>query len=589
MVIHSARPTDQLRTGKRRPPSRSSDENAPRRAAPTPLDQLDSEARGSNQRMRATPSAPGVPAASSPPTRGPAALAAQIAAAKAKVAAAAAAAKTTLPSVSSRSATTGGSTGNGSLEARLAAARAKVSALSSAPGRGSNASSGTTATAPATAPIGRATPASTVSTGTSTTKPDWRHARKPKAPRFSTVRANAPPEPAVVPEPAAQNPYLAPVEATEVVPKARSTHAPLKFNRPGRYIEQAETLRREAAMEALKQRIAERTRKAGLTEAGEERAAMLRKPQPPNVEWWDEPFASHQADGTLVSPYDQVENEGLEKLDAYVQHPIEIPPVERGRPPPRGVMLTSKEARKLRRQRRAADLSDKRDRIKMGLLPPPPDKVKLSNLVRVLGSAATADPTRVEAKVRREIVARYEAHVAQNEERKLTPEQRAAKRETKRELGVEAHGLHEALYSIAPAMSHKQRYKISTNARQLGLTGRVVYAPGQTAVLVQGGPKELRKYEALLLRRIDWTDSDPGVPPRGEKPLPEGESTIESFKTNRCVRVFGGAAVTRTWDRFNIFHVDSVAAPAREAFAPRPELWDRVRAVVRLQDKGDDL
>lgn len=605
----------------------------PRREPPTPVDRLEREVRGPNytQRMRSNPPAP--PAGQQAPqqSRGPSsALAAQIAAAKAKVAAATAAAKGTLPAAGAprpgvaggpptappRSVPSpapapapaaGGGFGPSALQARLAAARAKVSALSgnqnipTPPSSSARASPAPRPPAPATHVPSSSTQRPTPSTQRPTpasSKNDWRNARKPKAPKFSSVGANAalsqPSTPTSTSEEATvtDNPYLATTaEAGPSAPKGRSTHAPLKFSRPGRYIAAAETLRREAAMEDLKARIAERTRRAGLTEAGEERVAMLRKPVPPPVEWWDEPFAT-TVEGPTTSSYMEPTSTQLDKLDAYVQHPIEIPPVEKGKPPPRGVMLTTKEAKKLRRQRRTAELSDKRDRIKMGLMAPPPDKVKLSNLMRVLGNSATADPTRIEARVRRDIVARYEQHLSTNEARQLTPEQRMAKREMKKELEVEARGLHEHLYSIAPAISNKHRYKISTNARQLSLTGRVVYAPGQSAVLVQGGPQALRKFNVLMMRRIDWTDSDQGQPQKDttdRKALPEGESKAEDFVQNQCVCVFEGAAISRTWERFNVFHVDSIATPAREAFAPRPELWDRVRAVVRLQGKEDDL
>ncbi len=43
------------------------------------------------------------------------------------------------------------------------------------------------------------------------------------------------------------------------------------------------------------------------------------------------------------------------------------------------------------------------DLIRQGLLEPPKPKVKLSNMMRVLGSEATADPTAVEAQVRQQM------------------------------------------------------------------------------------------------------------------------------------------------------------------------------------------
>lgn len=58
-----------------------------------------------------------------------------------------------------------------------------------------------------------------------------------------------------------------------------------------------------------------------------------------------------------------------------MQHPIPIPaPTSKLYVAERGVMLTKEEMKKMRRQRRAAEQQDKRDRIKMGLLPPDPPK-----------------------------------------------------------------------------------------------------------------------------------------------------------------------------------------------------------------------
>src|SRR6202453_4280573 len=104
----------------------------------------------------------------------------------------------------------------------------------------------------------------------------------------------------------------------------------------------------------------------------------------------------------------------------------------------------------MRKQRRQAELQDKRDRIRMGLIPPDPPKgmlspcscsafsdlrilpVRLSNLMRVLTSDAVQDPTRVEARVRREVAMRKHTHDKMNAERKLTDEQRREKIETKK-------------------------------------------------------------------------------------------------------------------------------------------------------------
>lgn len=111
---------------------------------------------------------------------------------------------------------------------------------------------------------------------------------------------------------------------------------------------------------------------------------------------------------------------------------------------------------------RQAELQDKRDRIRMGLIPPDPPKgircsfmifemkltaatVRLANLMKVLTSDAVQDPTRVEARVRREVATRKRTHQKMNAERKLTDEQRREKTENKK-MEAEKSGIYGAIF-----------------------------------------------------------------------------------------------------------------------------------------------
>jgi U4/U6 small nuclear ribonucleoprotein PRP3 len=61
-------------------------------------------------------------------------------------------------------------------------------------------------------------------------------------------------------------------------------------------------------------------------------------------------------------------------ISEYIQHPIPIPPPWGDARLDTKVRLTKKEQKKLRRQRRMADLKDHQDRVRMGLAPPDPPK-----------------------------------------------------------------------------------------------------------------------------------------------------------------------------------------------------------------------
>jgi hypothetical protein len=65
--------------------------------------------------------------------------------------------------------------------------------------------------------------------------------------------------------------------------------------------------------------------------------------------------------------------------------------------------------------------------------------------MKVLTSDAVQDPTKVEARVRREVAMRKHNHVKMNEERKLTPEQRREKIEMKK-LEEEKKGIFGAVF-----------------------------------------------------------------------------------------------------------------------------------------------
>ena len=70
------------------------------------------------------------------------------------------------------------------------------------------------------------------------------------------------------------------------------------------------------------------------------------------------------------------------------------------------IILFVQERKKLRKQRRREEEKEKQEMIQFGLIPKPEPKVKMSNLMRVLGSEAVQDPTKVEAHVRAQVADR---------------------------------------------------------------------------------------------------------------------------------------------------------------------------------------
>ena len=220
----------------------------------------------------------------------------------------------------------------------------------------------------------------------------------------------------------------------------------------------------------------------------------------PDIEWWDAPF---------VASYDDVTGGKFvirgDKITHLQEHPVQIePPTERGAAEPTvPLYLTKQERKKLRTKNRVERQRDLQEQIRMGLVPAPDNKLKISNFMKSLVSDAVSDPTQIEADVRKQMKERMVAHEKRNNERKLAPEERKAKRMDKVEKD-KAAGTHVAVFKVGDLSSKKNRYKVDINAAELHLTGCVVHTGHMSLVVVEGGTKALKKYKKLMLQRIDW-------------------------------------------------------------------------------------
>ncbi|KAI9847631.1 MAG: hypothetical protein M1837_002205 [Sclerophora amabilis] len=366
------------------------------------------------------------------------------------------------------------------------------------------------------------------------------------------------------------NPYfdasLGPQTATTKNRHARQ----LVFNQKGKYIQQANALRRQAALEEMKRRIAESSRRAGIDEDLDTEKAFLVQP-PPEIEWWDEGLVNGKS-------YDAINEPATLKVDVpdsivtiYIQHPVLIePPQDKNMPPPKPMYLTSKEQAKVRRQRRNAELKEQQAKIRLGLEPAPPPKVKKSNLMRVLGEEAVKDPTAVEARVNREIADRAQKHVDANEERKLSKDQKHEKLATNQEKDV-AKGVHAAVYKIDNLANGRHRFKISKNAEQHALTGICILHPRLNLVVVEGGEHSTRAYKKLMLNRVDWTENSPSIVREGNQEAlarwlqaEDEKGALKDLTLNRCVLVWEGEIKNRGFRKWGsrVCETDAAAKDA---------------------------
>ncbi|EIW68880.1 hypothetical protein TREMEDRAFT_13987, partial [Tremella mesenterica DSM 1558] len=422
---------------------------------------------------------------------------------------------------------------------------------------------------------------------------------KTMAPKYTSVKANASissssniprPNP-VIP---VLNPYatktdtLAPEEEKAVIRKSKK----LQFSQAGRYVKQGDALRSEIKMDELRQRIAEASKKAGLDSEFDTLERSLKRAPPPDVEWWDQailPEGATYEDIDSALEWITTSNESL--VTHLVQHPIPIPAPGEKKQPERGLMLTKREQKKMRRQRRQAELEDKRDRQKMGLLPPDPPKVRLANLMKVLTSAAIQDPTKVEAKVRKEVAMRALKHQKDNESRKLTPEQRKEK-EYQKLVSKERTGLYCAVFKIKYLTNGRHKFKVRETAKTDLLSGVCIFGPYYAIVLVEGVDKSIKHYKRMMLHRIDWTEQARPLGDEGEDDdedggkMGGGQEDPDSLADNKCELIWEGEVPERTFRIFRARHAES-DSKAKEWLTPKWEgMWDVAK---RLVWSGEDV
>ncbi|KAF9187420.1 hypothetical protein BGZ51_006252 [Haplosporangium sp. Z 767] len=400
-----------------------------------------------------------------------------------------------------------------------------------------------------------------------------------KAPSFATAKINQKPEPKKslkildVPEDFTdqeKNPYFDPHLAA--APRERVPR-PLKFAPKGKYKSIANQMRAEQRIEQLRREIEQ----GGVANVQEEDLQIKdgftkREDLQGGVEWWDAAFLPNKSYDDIKNGHVKIETGDL--ITHYIQHPVPIePPNEAAHAAsakPRPLMLTTKERKKLRRQRRRELLKEKQDKIRLGLLPPDAPKVKLANMMRVLGQEAVLNPTEIEMKVREQVAARLQGHLNANAERQLSAEERKAKEQKKKDEDV-SKGIYVSLYKINDLTHPQKRFKVDKNAQQLGLTGIVLMYPTFSIVMVEGGHKAINQYKKLMLRRIDWTDNTRLDGTEVSTTIDnkcllvwEGQLRERQFKVFRFIKCRTDAHLKETLARFGVQHYWDQALGFRE-------------------------
>ncbi|CAI5662227.1 U4/U6 small nuclear ribonucleoprotein Prp3 isoform X2 [Oreochromis niloticus] len=365
------------------------------------------------------------------------------------------------------------------------------------------------------------------------------------------------------------------------VPPAQRARRTFKFHDQGRFEKIAQRIRTKAQLERLQNEIAQAAKKTGI-QASTKLALIAPKKeigegQVPNIEWWDSFILPSNIDINPDTKFEELELFGVTSL---VEHPAQMsPPVDTDKPVTLGVYLTKKEQKKLRRQTRREGQKELQEKVRLGLMPPPEPKVRISNLMRVLGTEAVQDPTKVEAHVRAQMAKRQKAHEEANAARKLTAEQRKEKKVKKLKEDL-TNGVHIAVYRIRNLQNPSKKFKVEANANQLYLTGTVVLHKDVNIVVVEGGPKSQKKFKRLMMHRIKWEEHN------SKRDDPDGDD--DTKRNNKCWLIWEGTAKERSYGEIK-FKQCPTESMAREHFKKHgtEHYWDLALSQSVLETTDD--
>lgn len=335
-------------------------------------------------------------------------------------------------------------------------------------------------------------------------------------------------------DPTALNPY---VDQSDITKKHTRL---LKFNKQGKFIAQGEKLREKLKVEAEEKQKHEELKQKGLLpdhNLGEE---LYKPEQSPSIEWWDKPYLKDNNYSRIGDESRVVLDNDDQPVTFYIQHPALDTSNAENYNEMKPMYLTKKERKRIRRNDRQIRHQEKQDRIKLGLDPPPPPKVKLSNLMNVLTNEAIKDPTAVEKRVKQEMQERINKHMAENESRKLTKEERHEKLLTKQEKDLNK-GVFTTVYKINKLTNPKHLFKLDISAKEENLYGICLKNPRFNIVIVEGGEKSINQYKKLMMNRIKWTQS----------PL---QGSTEDLSQNKCELVWEGAIPELNFQKWSIMH-----------------------------------
>ena len=243
----------------------------------------------------------------------------------------------------------------------------------------------------------------------------------------------------------------------------------------------------------------------------DENKYILRVDDIPDIEWWDKRYYLPER---LSEEEDESEDEDTFCPSIkYVLHPV--PPELSNNVPFLGMRLylTSRERKQLRRNKRRIEQEEREKKIKLGLLPKPTNKIKLSTIMNQQGQGIDL-PTGWEKEVKNAMFERKREHDIMNQRRhEMAVKQRQENKTVlvNRPSGGSGGGVvWVRVYRFKQLINPSIRYKLSMNSKQLGIRGLCLRngdnGPGMI-IIMDEREKSIRFMNRLIMDRLPWRQS----------------------------------------------------------------------------------
>lgn len=227
--------------------------------------------------------------------------------------------------------------------------------------------------------------------------------------------------------------------------------------------------------------------------------ALSRNVEKCEIDWWDQPFVSIDAETGEWSPnYDTVD-------DTFENATLIPSPSLKERQVP--TFSTEKERKRLRHINKIERQKEQRLMERLKLVPRAPEKIKANQLINFNQGQAVLAPTEVEMQAKAAQEYRKQKHEEANEKAKLAPEQRKQKKEGKRREDFDNNNINITVFIVDESINNPlNASKINSMANNWFMKGGtfLIKQPPMNFIVIQGGPKGTRKFIKLIQDRIKW-------------------------------------------------------------------------------------